>query len=320
MALTFNEIQAMTLKTYLPTLANQVLDSNAVIGRLRERNNMVIDGGEALVQPVKYAKNDTFQSFSGTDILNISPGKQYSAYTFDWKSYNIAITYTDEEIAKNSGKSKVISLIDSKIKDAELDMMSGLNEDIILGDGTGNGGKDLTGMAAHVAADPTSGTIGGVDRATYEWARNNYFTSVGAWGSTTNQYGRADLDRAFSETRRGKDMADLVILSQTQHRKLKAEFQAAELVNADFKAIRGYGNVDLEYNGMSIIPDETLTAGSAIVLNTRYMKFVINKNYNFKMIDAIRPTNQGSFISHIRLFCQLVGSAPSRQTRINSIT
>lgn len=320
MALTFNEIQAMTLKTYLPNLANQVLDSNAVIGRLRERNNMIVDGGESLVQPIKYAQNDTTKSFTGMDILNINPQKQYSAYAFDWKFYNIAIVYTDEEIAKNSGKAKVISLIDSKIKDAEMDLMSALNDDIINGDGTGNGGKDLTGLAAHVAADPTTGTIGGVDRATYTWARNNYFTSAGAWGSLTNQYGRADLDRAFTETRRGKDYADLVILSQTQHRTLKKEFQATELVNAQFKAIKGYGNVDLEYDGMSIIPDEMLAAGSGFVLNTRYLKFIISREYNFKMIPAIRPTNQASFVSHIRLACELVGSAPNRQTRINSIT
>jgi len=315
----FSEIASTTLKNYMSTLVNNVLDSNALIGRLREKNNMIVDGGESLVQPVKFQKSASTQSFSGYDTLNIDPQRMFDAFQFEWKGYNASITYTDEEINKNSGKSRAINLIDSRIQATEMDLMSQLNEDLYL-DGTGNGGKNITGLALHIADLPTSGTYGGFDRATYTWARNQYAASSGAWGSLTNQYGRADLDTAHLATRRGKDMADLVLMGDTAWAKLKKEFQASELVNAEFKQIKGFGNIDMKYNNMDIVRDEMCGAAKSYIINSKYLKLIISKNYNFKVIEAIRPNNQAAFVQHIRVFLELVGSNPSKQYVITSVS
>jgi len=316
MGLDFLNLTATTLKNYLPTLVNNIMDSNAAIARMRERGNIILDGGSTIVCPIKYAKNGTIASFMGHDTLTITPQEQFTAAQYDWAAYNGAVVYSDEEIAKNSGKSRAINLIDAKIMAVEEDLMSKLNTDFFA-DGTGNGGKDMHGLKLLVADAPATGTVGGIDRATYTWWKNAQTATLGVWGSPTNQSGRADLDAMHLTTRRGKDMADMVVLGKHAFAGLKKEFQASELVNAEFKQIKGYGNIDMKYNNMDIIYDEMCDSGltsacHAYVLNTKYLKLVINKNYNFKIIQAIRPTNQAAFVQHIRVFLQLITNNASK--------
>lgn len=319
MALSFTQISATTLKNYLPTLVNNVMDSNAFISRLRERGNVILDGGDTLVQPVKYSKSTAVQSFTGYDTLNITPQNNFTAAEYQWAFYNVSITYSDEEIAKNSGKSRAVNLIDAKIMEAENDLVSALNTDLYL-DGTGNGGKNILGLAIHVADDPTSGTLGGIDRALYTWWRNVTDAATAGWGSLTNQYGREDFDANFLATRRGKDYVDLAVAGPTAFKLFKKEFQANEQSNADFKEIKGFGAIDLQYNKVDVCYDEICTTNKMYLLNTKYMKLAINKNYNFKVIPAIRPTNQAAFVQHIRVCLQLIGSNPSKNAVIHSIS
>jgi hypothetical protein len=48
----------------------------------------------------------------------------------------------------------------------------------LYGDGTGNGGKNLDGLGAAVAVSPTSGTYGGINRATWTFWQNQITTGA----------------------------------------------------------------------------------------------------------------------------------------------
>lgn len=69
------------------------------------------------------------------------------------------------EMLQNSSKEAIIDLLDGRMDIAEAELMNRIGGDVYL-DGTGNAGKNLTGLAAAVPDAPTSGTYGGIDRAT----------------------------------------------------------------------------------------------------------------------------------------------------------
>jgi hypothetical protein len=59
----------------------------------------------------------------------------------------------------------MIDLVTARIDNARKSLNNRWALDF-YGDGTGNGGKNLTGLASLVPTDPTTGTVGGINRAT----------------------------------------------------------------------------------------------------------------------------------------------------------
>ena len=67
----FVEIATMTISNYSKKLANNVLKSNALFGKMYEKKRMVT-GGKDLQFSIKYKENSGIKSFSGYDKLDIT--------------------------------------------------------------------------------------------------------------------------------------------------------------------------------------------------------------------------------------------------------
>lgn len=314
----FVEIATMTISNYSKKLANNVLQSNALFGKLYEKKRMVT-GGKDLQFSIKYAENTGVDSFSGYDKLDITPVKQFAEAIYDWSFYNAPIVFSDEEIAKNSGAERQLDLIKSRIKAAEEDLKNRLNDDMYL-DGTGNDGKNLLGLAAIIDTTPATGILGGIDASTDTWWRNTAKTATGAWGSATNLYGRKDTDEVFTDIRVGRRMPDLYILSKYAFRGLKAELESVERGSTDFKERKNWGLIDININGMDGVYDEACTSGYAYMINTDHMQLTVHSQYNFKPIPAQRPDDQAAFVQHIRVALQLTTDCRKAHGVISGIT
>ncbi len=78
---------------------------------------------------------------------------------------------TDLEMKQNAGKERIIDLLKGKFDVLETSMRNELGTQI-YGDGTGNSSKDIGGLQLLVADDPTTGTVGGINRANFTFWRN----------------------------------------------------------------------------------------------------------------------------------------------------
>ena len=56
MALTYDQITAITKKKFIPKMVDNIFDSNPFLRRLRAKSPM-IDGGERIMVPLNYAVN-----------------------------------------------------------------------------------------------------------------------------------------------------------------------------------------------------------------------------------------------------------------------
>jgi hypothetical protein len=135
---------------------------------LKERgNSRPFGGGNVILEEIMYADSTTnvTNSYSGYEAINISPNSPISAAQFSICQYASAVTMSGLEMLQNSSKEAIIDLLDGRMDVAEAELMNRIGGDVYL-DGTGNAGKNLTGLAAAVPDAPTSGTYGGIDRAT----------------------------------------------------------------------------------------------------------------------------------------------------------
>ena len=155
----------------------------------------------------------------------------------------------------------------------------------IYSDGTGSSGKQLTGLKALVADVPTSGTVGGINRATSgnEFWRNWAKT---ASASLTSETIYDAMNEAYLGCSRGTDRPDLIVASDDMYKIYESSlvpqqrFVNAKLADAGFQNLKFKG-ADVIYDGGT---GGACPAKHMYFLNTEYLRLRPHKDRNFKMI------------------------------------
>ncbi|MGH6892227.1 MAG: phage major capsid protein, partial [Dongiaceae bacterium] len=166
------ELVTTTLRNRSKKLADNVSLNNALLFRLKERGKQrPFDGGRTIVEELEYAENSTFMWYSGYETLNISPSTVFDAAEFQIKQASVAVSISGLEELQNAGKERVIPLLEKRIQNAEKTFMNQMAAGV-YSDGTAAGGKQIGGLNLLVSSDPTTGTVGGIDRATWTFWRH----------------------------------------------------------------------------------------------------------------------------------------------------
>lgn len=130
---------------------------------------------------------------------------------FPWRQAAVSVAVNGLEKHQNMGESRLFDLVKAKIKQAEFSMSDGLNS-MLYGDGTGNSGKNLLGLAA-IVGNGTLGpaTVGGIDSSNGD---NAFWRSVVINAATDGSAVRDDDEwtNAYNTASRGgADYPDFAI-------------------------------------------------------------------------------------------------------------
>lgn len=236
-------------------------------------------------------------SYSGYEVLNIGPNSPISAAQFSITQYAAAVSISGLEMLQNTGKEQMIDLLEARIAIAEGQLQNRISNDIYL-DGTGNAGKNLTGLAAAVADTPT-GTYGGIPRTTFTMWKNQVYSGVTNGGAAVSQANIMQYMTALSlKCVRGNDKPDLYVADANFYGYYVNSLQAIQKVqNTD---MAGAGFVSLQFFGGGTSADVVLDGGiytggdsvnaswSGASANHMYL---LNTNYIF-----LRPHAQRNFV------------------------
>lgn len=304
-----SDIIATTIQARSGELADNVLNNNALLQRLKKRGNVrPFNGGNVILEELAYNDPNTnnTNSYSGFEVLNISPNSPISAAQFDIKQYAAAVTISGLETLQNAGEEQIIDLLDGRMMVAESQLMNRIASDIYL-DGTGNGGKNITGLAAAVPDAPTSGVYGGIDRATWSFWQSKAYSGVtngGAAVSAANII--AYMTAAFIQVVRGNDKTDLIVADNTYYSYYVNALQAIQRVTSDESAGSGFASLKFYGGGQSadVVLDGGIggaaTAAHMWGLNTKYIFFRPHRDRNFVPIGGERQAvNQDAVVKLI---------------------
>jgi hypothetical protein len=185
-----NEIVTTTLRNRSGKLADNVTNNNALLARMKKKGSIKpVSGGRTIVQELEYAQNGTYQRYAGYQVLNIQPSDVFTAAEFDWKQAAVAVTWNGLEIdVQNTGEEQVIDLLEGRIKNAEKTWRTTCRSTSIR-TARRTAASRSAACSSLIADAPTSGTVGGIDRAAWPFWRNQVFSGVtngGAAVSATN--------------------------------------------------------------------------------------------------------------------------------------
>lgn len=285
------DIIATTIQSRSGELADNLTNNNALLRRLKSKGNVrPFSGGNVILEEIMYNDPNTnnANSYSGYEVINISPDSPISAAQFSITQYADAVTMSGLEMLQNAGKEAIIDLLDGRMQVSEARLLNRIGGDIYL-DGTGNGGKNITGLAAAVPDVPTSGTYGGIDRSTWTfWQPKKYSgtTNGGAAVSSTNI--QAYMTSLAIQLVRGNDKADLIVADNNYYSLYVQSLQAIQRITSEESGAAGFAS--LKFYGGGTSADVVLDGGVGNACTANHM-FFLNTNYIF-----LRPHKERNFV------------------------
>lgn len=301
-----SDIISTTIQNRSGVLADNITQNTALLSKLKKRGNVKsVSGGNVIMQELMYNDPNTRNagSYSGYDVIDITPNSPISAAQYDLKQYAAAVSISGLEQLQNAGKEQIIDLLEGRIQVAEAQLMDQISSGL-YSDGTGNSGKDITGLQAAVAKTPTSGTYGGINRATWSFWQNVAFdatTDGGAAASATNI--QSYMNRVAIQLVRGTDRPDMIVADNNYYRFYLESLQAIQRVTSEDSAAAGF--TSLKYLGAGLNCDVFLDGGiggsiptnTMYFLNTKYIFFRPHRDRNFVPIGGDRQSvNQDALV------------------------
>lgn len=315
-----SEIVTTTLRNRTGVLQDNMSRNNALLARLNRKGRIkTFSGGRTIVQELNYANNTTFTWYSGYQTININPSQVFTAAEYPIRQAALAVSISGLEEIQNSGEEAIIDLLESRIENGEQTFMNGLSNGI-YGDGSVAG--SIGGLQLLIAASPSSGTVGGIDRSQWAFWRNLVYSATTNGGApassaTILQY----MNALWVQLVRGRDQPDLIVADNNMFnyylqamqsiQRITTESGAPELAEAGYQSLK-YMNSDVVLDGgfqgfaSDPLPPEISGSGTAVggvptnfmyFLNTNYIHFRPHSQRNMVPLDPDRfSVNQDAMV------------------------
>lgn len=301
----FDDIVTTTLRNRSGKLADNATETTVLLDRLRRRGKVkMAAGGRTIVQELETALNPNGGWYAGYDPLNTTTFEPFSAAEYDWKQAYVPVVWSGLEKLKNMGEFEVIDLVGSRIKNGEKSLYD-LVAQASYSDGTGSGGKQLHGLGLFVVSANGTGSVGGIDRATNTFWRNQVVsvtmsaTTINLASINPSTFLQAMNSLAIACTR-GNDHPDLWVGDGRSYKLYLESLQPIQRVTST--ELAGYGFTALKYYGVGGNADVALDNGycpakTMYALNTDYLYLRPHTERNFVPIGGDRiPVNQDATV------------------------
>jgi hypothetical protein len=290
MAITWSQEEvANTISRYSPQVIDNISNHSPLLYMLKENGNMTTTGGgTTLGHEIHLAENSSGKFYSGYEQLNTNSNPVMRRAEFDWKQYNINILFSGEERRINSSKEAKHKLIKERIKNAEITMANDIAASL-FSDGTGTSGKEIGGLQLLVADDPTTGTMGTIDRSVEtKWRNQLYDFSVESVTPGADTIVAA-MDKLWRRCTFGNQTPDLIVAGDTYFGYYESAVGALKAINVNANAMtRALGDAGftvLQYKNTPVVYDSNCNDERMYMLNMKHMFFEVHPDANFSMGD-----------------------------------
>lgn len=311
-----SDIIATTIENRSKTLADNVTDNNAALAWIKKSGNVKpFSGGTKIMQELSFAENANFAFYSGYDELPTNPNDVLSAAEFNIKQAAVPVIISGLEELQNASKEQMIDLMEGRMAVAESTMLNQLSI-ALYGDGTAYGGKSIDGFDAAIPVTPTSGTYGGINRATWTFWRPVTRTAGATITTATVQ---TEMNAMWSLLVRGKDAPTVCIMDNVWWRTYMGSLQLIQRMTDPQSANLGFPSV--KFMNTDVVLDGGIggaaTASTAYWLNTKYIHWRPHAKRNMVPLSPNKrySTNQDAEVQILAWAGNLTSSGSQFQGR-----
>ena len=308
-----DDLLTTTLDYYRDKLTENWVTGNPVTKKFFEDGSDEIDGGNDIIEHLEYQDNDTAAWVGVNGSVSVAINQILTDARFPWVMLAGSIGITDREEAQNKGKSAMINLLDTRIKNLEATFKNSL--EAAFGASTTANANTMWSLPDIIdASNPTLGNFGDISRATYTW----WAATETASGAMATQ-GLEDIRTAYYTT--GRSMTDPVNLMLTT----QTIYEAYQARLTPFERLQSVKTGDVEFEhlafaGKPVFFSEDLASGLWLGINTKYMRLRILKTCKFKNQPFVREPGGIKKSAVVELMCQLTCTRPASQFKLTGMT
>lgn len=310
---TLNALLTTTLDSYSTEMADTIFSSNYLYYMLKKKGCFKSqDGGAYMRKPVMFQVNSTAAWYSGYDTIDVTPQDGMTDGIYPWASLAASISISREEERKNSGKSRLINLLDKKIMQCEESMIEKLN-DGLCGEGKYNISqttKQMAGLLSLIPEVPASFDAGGLDGDNTWWqnkvrgnAASTFVWTYDLGDTPVEPTGIAAMRTLYNNCKKGAGGApDIIVTNQYAIEKYEGGLTPQRRFSDDSVASAGFDNVKFRSALMSWDEDicsASVTAAQGVdtyavmyMINSKYFEIMYDSQSLFAHEGFVRPENQ----------------------------
>lgn len=297
MALTVDQLNAITDKHFIKKLHDNIFDSNPLLQKIMKMGSYKsVSGGTQIYVPLNYATTTASGWYSGADTLSTTDNDNISAAVYDWKSLFAGVTITEEDEMKNSGDAEQLNLLKSKMQIAEKTLKDSLGTGL-YSDGTT--AKSIVGLRDIVATDQT---VGGISQSSNSWWQ-------GQVNSTTTTLSISAMNTLYTQASVDNEVPNFIVATRTLYNSYYALLQPQQRFMDEETAKGGFQN--LMFNGAPVVVDSHVPSSHMFFLNLNHLHLFYHPKRDMAFEPFQKPINQQVKVSRI-LWMGALGSSNNR--------
>lgn len=271
-----SDIVATTIESRTGKIADSVSKNNAILMKLKLGGRiMPFSGGSIITHELAFAANGNAGYYSGYDLLPVAGQDVISWASYDIKQAACPVVISGLEQLQNNGKEQIIDLMDGRLGVAE-DSMANLISLGLYSDGTGSGGKIITGLEAAIPAGTSTGriatgTYGGIDRSAWAFWQPYYLKDATQSTATVP----VSMNACWANLVRGADRPDLIVMDNLFWEVYVASLQAQQRFTQAETGDLGFPTI--KFMTTDVVLDGGIggfaAASTAYFLNSKYLKY-----------------------------------------------
>lgn len=301
---------ATSLANYKKTLTDNIGAQNALLyDIIRGKQYESADGGTYLAEDLMYALTPA-SSYDGYDELDDTPTDGITQVLYEWRQMAAPITYSMKEVIQN--KQRLVDLVKARIKQAEMGLQEGFAQQLMWGNAPGggniydqkinpsNGSIGIEPLLRLIAYNQDALTVGNISASSNTWWRNKWKTSAAVTYSDLlqelmNLYNKCALGTGGPPTHIFCDQVTWELATRAYFKVFKnsdgkdntypfvwERFLQAKIIMDD-KVPDAFSNaIGTQVGGET--DSDTLTYGTAIVVNANFMKLRYQPGRDFEML------------------------------------
>ena len=286
-----------------PEAVDNILYATVVTAALRDLGCFTPQvGGQYITETIRYGTKSAVAVGKGDTL----PSGEDELETLGMWNWRYTVSHVQRSIfddQKNAGKSRIKSLVDSKLQAAREALEQQIELDFMRDVVTGETGKYPQGLYDLVPAyaSRATGTYGKIARSN-SWWQPNYKQ----WTDPIEVNMLTDMSNLYNTCAKGLYKIKLIITDQTKFETYETFAEdKTQLVKDEATNLANLGYDVLRYKGKPMVWSDQIaasgygTAGDMLMLNTDYIKVVYDPNLWFDMSEFKAMPKQAERLAHI---------------------
>src|SRR5690606_31059151 len=222
-------------------------------------------------------RNPNVTSYEYYDTLPVNQTNEFDTVEYRWSRVAGSVIISDQEEDENRGEAAIFKLMKAKMQVLEESIKEKFSE-YLYGAGAGT---DPYGLTALIPDDPTTGSLGGINRATETQWRTSAYDFGGALDETV-------IEEAFDDilmdlTLKG-DKPDIILCGRNIYRSYRAAVRDKIVLNlsetGNGKRMMDLGFTGLSHQNVPMVYDEDCPVNKCYFINSKYLRLHILKHVN----------------------------------------